>query len=188
MLNKLREKIITEAQVFGEIVKIDHFLNHQIDTQLLDEVGVDIAKEFPNATKILTIETSGIAFASSVARTLDYLPLVFAKKVESSITTGEYYLSKTYSFTKKREYSVRVDKRFISENDKVLIVDDFLANGEAASSLIDIVNQAGAEVVGIGIVVEKGFQKGRKVLEEKGHKVYSCSIIERVENGQVYMK
>jgi len=183
MLKILKDKIINEAEVIGEIVKIDHFINHQIDTFMLDQIGFDIARNFPEATKILTVETSGIAFASSVARSLNYLPMVFAKKVESGLTTGEYYMSKAYSFTKKREFNIRVDKRFISKTDKVLIVDDFLANGEACKSLIDIITQAGAEIAGIGIVVEKGFQKGRSVLEAMGQNVYSCAIIEKIENG-----
>ncbi len=188
MLKILADKITNEAQVFGNIVKIDHFINHQIDTYLLDQIGFDIARQYPESTKILTVETSGIAFASSVARSLNYLPMVFAKKSESAITQGEFYKSKAYSFTKKQEFNIRVDKRFISPEDKVLIVDDFLANGEAAKSLVDIVQQAGAKVEGIGIVVEKGFQKGRKVLETLGQKVYSCVIIEKIEDGKLTLK
>ncbi len=189
MLKILGNKILNEAQVFGEIVKIDHFINHQIDTYMLDQIGFDIARQYPEATKILTVETSGIAFASSVARSLNYLPMVFAKKVPSGLTqTGDYYTAKAYSFTKKVENTIRVDKRFISPDDKVLIVDDFLANGEAAKSLIDIVEQAGATVEGIGIVVEKGFQQGRKVLETLGQKVYSCVIIEKIEDGKLTLK
>lgn len=188
MLKILGDKIVNEAQVFGEIVKIDHFINHQIDTYLLDQIGFDIARQYPESTKILTVETSGIAFASSVARSLNYLPMVFAKKAESAITQGDFYTSKAYSFTKKQEFNIRVDKRFIQPGDRVLIVDDFLANGEAAKSLIDIVEQAGATVEGIGIVVEKGFQKGRSVLEGLGHNVYSCVIIEKIENGELTLK
>lgn len=188
MLKVLADKIIKEAKVSGQVVKIDHFLNHQIDTYMVDRIGLDIAKEYPEATKILTIETAGIVFASSVARALGHLPMVFAKKSASAITTGHYYYSEAFSFTRQIKSVIRVDQNYLNSEDKVVIVDDFLANGEACKALIDICEQAGAEVMGIGIVVEKGFQPGREVLEGLGHHVYSCTIIEKIEDGKLWIK
>lgn len=188
MLRVLADKIIKEAKVSGSIVKIDHFINHQIDTYMVDRIGLDIAKEFPDATKVLTIETAGIVFAGSVARALGHLPMVFAKKSSSALTTGHYYYADVFSFTRKTTSVIRVDQEYLNSEDKVVIIDDFLANGEACKGLISLCNQAGAEVIGIGIVVEKGFQNGRQALEEMGIPVYSCTNIEKIEDGKIWIK
>lgn len=187
-MRKLKEKIVSEAKVNGNIIKIDHFLNHQIDTLLLNEIGQEFANKFPDATKVLTLETSGIPYATSTAMNLNFIPTVYAKKIASEITSNESYMAKVYSFTKKAENIIRIDKDYLNEDDKVLIVDDFLANGEACKGLINLCDQANAEIVGIGIVVEKGFQLGRKVLESKGYIPYSLAVIKKVVGDKIIME
>ena len=189
-MQELKDVIIKDSKAIGKnILKVDSFINHQIDTKLLDEIGRYLASKFPNATKVLTIEASGIAFGVSVATHLGYVPCVFAKK-NTSKTLDEKNIYRTYveSFTHGNVNLVSVDKRFLTSEDKVVIIDDFLAEGNSALGLIDLCKQAGAEVLGVGIVVEKGFQGGRKKLEAEGIKVESAAIVEKIEDGKVFLK
>ena len=181
----IKEKVLKDGYVIGNnILKVDSFINHQVDTKLIDELGEYFSKKFTGVTKILTIETSGIAFGVGVARYYNYVPLVFAKKSKSKIVDeNNLYTTVVDSFTKGTSNVVSVDRRFLSENDEVLIVDDFMAEGNASIGLIDLCKQANAEVVGVAIVIEKGFQNGRKRLEELGIRVESAVIVDRFENG-----
>ena len=173
----------------GNILKVDSFLNHQMDIPFINELGKEFKRRFADApiTKILTIEASGIGIACLVAQHFN-VPVVFAKKAQSLNLDGEMYCTKVQSFTHKRVYDVILSKKFLSTEDHVLIIDDFLANGQAAKGLIQIIEQAGAQVEAIGIVIEKSFQDGRGLLEELGYPVVSLARLDRFENGQVVFK
>lgn len=187
LMKKLIDKIKNEAVVIdNRIVKVDHFINHMLDTKLVFEIGEEFSKVFSESTKILTIEASGIAYAVGTSFHLHNIPIVFARKSSSLITSDQTYSSKVYSFTKETESNVIVSKEFISKKDKVLIIDDFLATGNAALGLIDIAKQAGAEIVGLGIVIEKGFESGRSKIEAQNIKVHSLANIKKIENNKVY--
>ena len=174
----LEDKILNDGIILNnEIIKVDNFLNHQIDVSLINEIGKDIAKHFPMTTKVVTIETSGIAIAYATCLALNNCPLVFAKKQASKITSDTNYTAKAKSFTKGFVYEIRIDKKYLSPNDKVLIVDDFLAAGNAGVGLIELIKKSGAEIVGFACAIEKGFQKGRNEIEKLGVKVYSCANI-----------
>lgn len=183
----LKNKIEQEGIVLSDtVLKVDSFLNHQIDPNLMLEVGKEFSKRFANKgiTKVLTIESSGIA--PSVFAGLELgVPVVFARKRKSLTLINDLLTSSVHSFTKGETNEISVSNKYINENDIVLIIDDFLANGQAALGLIDIVEQANATVAGIGIVIEKGFQDGGKQLREKGYKVESLAIISSLENGKV---
>ena len=172
----------------GGILKVDNFINHQMDPILMKSMAVEFVRRFASRdiNKILTIEASGIAPAIMVGYLLE-LPVVFAKKAQSINLDGEQYATTIYSFTKQKEYPVIVGKRFLSEGDKVLIIDDFLANGCALEGLIKICEAAGAEVAGIGIAVEKGFQGGGDKLRQRGFRVESLARIAEMdcENGEI---
>ena len=179
-MQELKEKILKEGKICpNDIVKVDSFLNHQVDVKFLKKMGLEFKKRFEGVevNKILTIESSGIAIACYVAEAFD-CRLVFAKKGKSLNQSNDFYESKVFSYTRREEYPIRVSKEFLSKDDKVLIIDDFLANGSALNGLIDIVNQAGATLAGCGSVIEKGFQPGGKGLRDKGIKVESLAIIE----------
>lgn len=186
-MRELKEKIISDGIVINnEILKIDSFINHQIDVGLLNDVCEYLASHFKNITKVLTIETSGIAFAIGVAQKLNNIPVVFAKKSGSKIVDEKnIFKSKVRSFTRNIESTISVDKRFLSPEDNVLIVDDFLAEGNASLGLVDICNQSKSKVCGVAVVVEKRFQGGRQKLEEKGIKVISGASIDHFENNNV---
>lgn len=183
----LKQRILDEGRTVGEeIVKVDSFLNHQIDATLFMEMGKEFHRLFSSKkiTKILTIEASGIAIATVAA--LEFkVPVVFAKKTQSRNLDKDIYSSKVFSFTKQTTYDVMVSKRYLCADDHVVILDDFLANGKAALGLIDIVNQAGATIEGIGIVIEKGFQPGGKLLRDQGIRVESLAIVDRIKDGQI---
>lgn len=188
-MEELKRRILEEGRVIEpDILKVDSFINHQIDVGLLDNVALFFKNHFPNVTKVVTIEASGIAVGSSVARIYGNCPLVFAKKAKSVVNVDTVYQTKVFSFTKKVESMVFIDKKFLSSDDKILIVDDFLAQGAAALGLLDLCKQAKAEVVGVCVVVEKGFQKGRDRLESNGIKVISGACIKEFKNGQVILK
>lgn len=179
----LEERICRDGIVReGNILKVDNFLNHQLDIDLFEELGAEFARRFADApvTKILTIEASGIAIASITARYF-HVPVLFAKKAQSVNLDGTLYATKVESFTHKRVYDVIVSARFLTADDHVLIIDDFLANGCAALGLVDLVEQAGATIEGIGIAVEKGFQKGGQELRERGYRVESLAIVESMD-------
>ena len=180
----LKEKIRKDGVVKpGNVLKVDNFLNHQIDVALLDEIAKELKRRFGDApiTKVLTIETSGIAIACAVAREYG-VPVVFAKKSKSVNMDGEVYVAEVESYTHKKTNQVIVAKKFLNENDHVLIVDDFLANGCALQGLISIVDGAGAGVVGCGIVIEKGFQEGGHRIRNLGFHLESLAIVESMDD------
>ena len=183
----LEDKIANEGVSIGtDILKVDMFLNHQLDVNLLEEMGKEFYRLFKDcgATKIVTIESSGIAIAVFAAKYFN-LPALFAKKANHKNVGNEIYSAKCYSFTHGKEYTMNVSKKYLNSSDKVLIIDDFMAGGNACNALIDIINQAGAEVVGIGIAIEKGFQPGGKALREKGYNVRSLAIIDSMNDGEI---
>lgn len=183
----LKQRILDEGRTIGEeIVKVDSFLNHQIDARLFMAMGQEFRRRFESQkiTKLLTIEASGIAIATVAALEFN-VPVVFAKKTQSRNLDKEVYASKVYSFTKKMTYDVMVSKKYLSKDDHVLIIDDFLANGRAVLGLLDICRQAGATVEGAGIVIEKGFQEGGKILRDQGVRVESLAIVDRFIEGRI---
>ncbi len=184
----LKDKILKEGNVLpGNILKVDGFLNQQLDITLIQEIGKEFAKRFENEkiTKILTVESSGIGIACIAAQYMNNVPVVFGKKHKTSKVGDEFYATKIFSFTHNREYEVTIAKKFINEDDKILIIDDFLANGEAVHGLMDIISQAGATLVGIGIAVEKGFQGGGDALREKGIKLESLAIVDSMADNSI---
>lgn len=185
----LEERIRRDGTVkVGNVLKVDSFLNHQMDIDLFNEMGKEWARLFADrpVTKILTVEASGIGIACVAAQHF-HVPVVFAKKTQSLNIDGEVYTTKIESFTHKRVYDVIVSKKFLSPEDHVLIIDDFLANGCALEGLIEIVQKAGATVEGIGIAVEKGFQKGGDLIRSKGVRLESLAIVESMdaETGEI---
>ena len=180
----LEERIRKDGTVkAGNVLKVDSFLNHQMDIDLFNEMGKEWAHLFEDReiTKILTVEASGIGIACVAAQHF-HVPVVFAKKSQSVNIDGEVYSTKIESFTHKRVYDVIVSKKFLHPEDHILIIDDFLANGCALEGLIDIVNKAGASVEGVGIAVEKGFQKGGDLIRSKGIRVESLAIVESMDD------
>ena len=183
-MRALEEKILREGQVLqGNILKVGSFLNHQLDVDFLIEMGKEIARLFKEdkPTKILTVETSGIAVAMGAAAAM-HIPVVFAKKHKSGNLSGEMYKTVVHSYTHGTDYTVVVESRFLSADDRVLIVDDFLANGKAILGLVDIINQSGATLVGASCAIEKGFQKGGDELRAMGIKVESLAIVDSMDN------
>ena len=186
-MDALKNKIVKDGVVKSPtILKVDTFLNHQIDPKLLDRMGEHFARYFGGRgiTKILTIEASGIAIACFAALHMN-IDVIFAKKHEALNLDADIYTAKVFSHTKSKEYIIKVAKKLLTPDDKVLIIDDFLANGLAALGLIDIVEQSGAAVEGIGIAIEKAFQSGGKIIRDKGYDLYSLAIIESMEDGEV---
>ncbi|MFS0786079.1 xanthine phosphoribosyltransferase [Shouchella sp. 1P09AA] len=187
-MKQLQDAIIERGTVLSTgVLKVDQFLNHQVDTHLMTEIGFEFARLFRDekVTKVITIESSGIAPSFMCAHQLQ-TPLIFARKKKSvTMNQANVYSSRVYSFTKQEYSEVTVSKDLIKEGDRVLLIDDFLANGEAASGLINIVEQAGASVVGVGIVIEKSFQNGRKKLEERGLRIESLARIASLEQSTV---
>ena len=178
------EQIIIEDGVIkeGNILKVDNFLNHQIDVDIIRQIAFEFKRRFRGKTvnKILTIEASGIAIAALLGDLYD-VPVVFAKKGQTANSTDDKYVAQAYSFTHKKMNNVFVSRPYLTVNDKVLIVDDFLADGQASKALIDIVHQAGGEVVGIGIAIEKGQQQGGRLLREAGYQLESIAILESMD-------
>lgn len=186
----LEEKIKKDGIVLNEnVLKVDSFLNHQIDPPLMDEIGKEFAARFATegVTKIVTIESSGIAPAVFAGLHL-HVPVIFARKRKSVTLTDNLFISQVHSFTKNETNELSISKKYLNENDNVLIIDDFLANGQAALALVDMVQQAGASVSGIGIVIEKSFQPGAQKLAELGLRVESLARIASLTNGEVNFK
>ena len=182
-MNFLEERIVKDGIVKpGNVLKVDSFLNHQMDISLMDEIGREFHRRFThkNITKVLTIEASGIGIAYPVAREFG-VPLVFAKKAKSINIDGEMYVAEVESFTHKNKNQVIVSKRFLNPGDSVLIIDDFLANGCALQGLISITESAGATVAGLGIAIEKGFQIGGRVIRNLGYHVESLAIVDAMD-------
>ena len=187
----LEDRIRQEGRVYpGNILKVDGFLNHQIDVVLMDRIGEELYRVYKDCgiTKVLTIEASGIAIACSAARSFG-VPLLFAKKTQSLNLGRDLYVTKVASFTYKKDYQVIISKRYLNENDRVLIVDDFLATGNALLGLIELCKMAGASVEGIGICIEKGFQDGGKMLRDAGYSVTSLAVIESMtDDGDIVFR
>ena len=186
-MHALEQKILAEGIVLSEaVLKVDSFLNHQIDPVMMQQIGQEFARLFKDAgiTKIITIEASGIAPAVMAGLELG-VPVIFARKYQSLTLKDDLYRSKVFSFTKQTESTIAISNKHISASDKVLVIDGFLANGQAALGLADLIHQANAEVVGIGIVIEKSFQPGRELLLEKGYRVESLARVKSLANGTV---
>jgi xanthine phosphoribosyltransferase len=186
----LKERIRRDGKIKdGHIIKVDGFLNHQIDIELLCEIGREFKRLFSEEkiTKVITIEASGIAVACLTAQHFN-VPVVFAKKSESKNIDGDVYTTKVTSYTRGKEYTVILEKRFLTADDRILIIDDILATGKAQLGLLDISRQAGAEVAGIGVVIEKGFQGGGDQLRRAGYNLHSLAIIDNMENKSVVFR
>ncbi len=186
-MHALEQKILSEGIVLSDqVLKVDAFLNHQIDPVLMQQIGKEFAARFKDAgiTKIITIEASGIAPAVMAGLELG-VPVIFARKYQSLTLKDDLYRSKVFSFTKQIESTIAISNKHISSSDKALVIDDFLANGQAALGLADLIHQAKAEVAGIGIVIEKSFQPGRQLLLDKGYRVESLARVKSLENGTV---
>lgn len=184
----LKERIRKDGVAIGtEILKVDSFLNHQIDVALLNQIGGEFKRIFSdcNINKILTIEASGIPIACFAAVHFGNLPVIFAKKAMPNTMTDEFYGAEVRSFTKGTVSVARISKKYLKSSDHVLILDDFLAHGEAASGLAALVEQAGASLVGVGAVIEKQFQGGRKKLENAGIRVESLAVIKSIKDGNI---
>lgn len=182
-MNFLEERILKDGIIKeGNVLRVDSFLNHQMDVKLLDEIGEEFHRRFSDLkiTKVLTVEASGIAIAYAVARCFG-VPMVFAKKSKSINIEGDMYTAEVESFTHKNKNTVIVSKRFLNSDDRVLLVDDFLANGCALQGLISITESAGAKVEGIGIVIEKGFQHGGRTIRNLGYRLESLAIVDAMD-------
>ncbi len=189
-MDMLKQAILDRGKVIDhEILKVDSFLNHQIDVSLLNEIGKEFKERFKQEkiTKILTVEASGIAIACIAAQYFN-VPVVFAKKTESKNLDKETYESEVYSFTKGKHYNIRVSKKYLCESDRILVIDDFLANGRAAIGLKNIIEESGAKLIGLGIVIEKGFQEGGGILRKMGVNIESLAIIESMDENQINFK
>ncbi|MBB5184255.1 xanthine phosphoribosyltransferase [Faecalicoccus acidiformans] len=185
----LQEAIEQRGTIINDdILKVDSFLNHQIDCRLMKAIGQEFAAHFQdqNVTKIVTIESSGIAPAVFAGDCMD-VPVIFMKKSEPSTMLDPVY-TEAFSFTKNRKYTLCMERQFLSKNDRVLFIDDFLANGQAFLSAEDLIQQCGAHVVGVGIVIEKSFQKGRALIEEKGYDIYSLARIQAMKDNKILWK
>ena len=183
-MNFLEEKIITDGIIkAGNLLKVDNFLNHQIDIDIIRQIAYELKRRFrgENINKILTIEASGIAIATMLGHLYD-VPVVFAKKSLTTNSTDDKYMAEAYSFTHQRNNQVFVSRPYLSDTDRVLIVDDFLADGQACKALINLVHQAGGEVVGIGIAIEKGQQPGGDLLRSEGYHLESIAIIDSMDD------
>ena len=193
LLKLLEDRIVKDGIVKpGNVLKVDSFLNHQMDISLFNDMGKEFKRLFNDTpiNKILTIEASGIGIACVAAQYFDNVPVVFAKKSQTVNIDGEVYSTKIKSFTHKRVYDVILSKKYLSSKDHVLIIDDFLANGCALNGLLDIAQKAGATVEGVGIAVEKGFQRGGELIRQKGIRVESLAIIESMDadSGNIVFK
>jgi xanthine phosphoribosyltransferase len=190
-MQALKDRIRKDGLALGtEIVKVDSFLNHQIDVGFLDRLGEEMGRRFAEERidKILTVEASGIAVACACARYLGYPPVVFAKKATPGTMTGDFYGAEVMSFTKKIVSIIRISKEYLRAGENVLILDDFLAHGEAAVGLTRLVEQADARIVGVGAVIEKKFQGGARRLRERSVRVESLAVIERIEDGEIFFE
>lgn len=186
----LKQRILADGRVVGQdILKVDSFLNHQIDVKLYNKMGKEFFDHFKdeNITKILTVEASGIGIACITAQYFG-VPVVFAKKTESRNLDVDTYESEVYSYTRGKNYKIRISKRYMDKDDRILIIDDFLANGKAVIGLKSIIDSAGAHLAGVGIVIEKGFQDGGKIIRDLGINLKSLAIVQSFTDGKVNLK
>lgn len=184
----LKDKICQEGRVkAGNILKVDSFLNHQMDIGLFNEMGREFQRIFTGEgiNKILTLEASGIGLAVIIAQHFDNCPVIFAKKTKSKNLDGELFISKVTSYTRGTSVDIQVAKKYLSDGDRVLIIDDFLATGAALMGLVDIIKQSGAHLVGCGIIIEKGFQEGGALLRAQGVRVESLAIIKEFADNEI---
>lgn len=187
-MEALKNRILSDGQCIGsDIIKVDSFLNHQIDVALISEIGKEIARRFSakEINKILTIEASGISIAFATAQSMNGIPVVYAKKGSPATIVEGVYRTEVTSFTKRAVSAVTVSKKYLSKEDNILIVDDFMARGEAALGLVHLAEQAGAKVQGIAIAIEKEFQGGSEKLRQKGYEVLSLAVIASIEDGHI---
>ena len=187
-MDKLKKRIMEEGVALGsDRINVDGFINHRIDTSFMDEIGEEFARRFAGVRvdKILTVEASGIAIAVSAARYFGFCPVVFAKKAKPNTMTEGVYQAPCMSFTKQTMNEITVAKKHLSEGENILIIDDFLAHGEASKALASIVEMAGAKVAGIGIVISKDFQGGKKTLEDMGYRVETLASVAEMDNGKI---
>ena len=190
-MEALKQMILEQGKGIGsDIVKVDMFLNHRIDTKLLFAMGEAWAEEFRSEKPdlVLTVEASGIAMAVAAAHALGDLPVVFAKKSNTAVLGSETVQAGVYSFTHKTQNTIRIERRYLPEGSRVLIIDDFLADGQAVKGMMNLCEQQKAPVVGVGIAVEKGFQPGGKQLRDAGVHVKSLAIVDRIENGEIILR
>lgn len=187
----LEQRILQEGRIKpGNILKVDSFINHQMDIKLFNEMGKEFKRLFADdkITKILTLEASGIGIAAITAQYFDNCPVIFAKKTKSKNLDGELLLSKVQSYTRGTTFDIQVARRFLSPEDCVLLIDDFLATGQALLGLVDIVKQAGAQLAGCGIIIEKGFQEGGELVRKTGVRVESLAIIDSIDNNHIVFR
>ena len=190
-MEALKQMILEQGKGIGsDIVKVDMFLNHRIDTKLLFAMGEAWAEEFRDKKPdlVLTVEASGIAMAVAAAHALGDLPVVFAKKSNTAVLGSETVQAGVYSFTHKTQNTIRIERRYLPEGSRVLIIDDFLADGQAVKGMMSLCEQQKSEVIGVGIAVEKGFQPGGKQLRDAGIHVKSLAIVDRIEDGNIVLR
>lgn len=190
-MRALREAILSQGIGIGnDIVKVDMFLNHRIDTALLDKMGEAVARHFSEKQPdiVLTVEASGIALAVAAGMRLNGIPVVFAKKAQAVNQSPDMLCAPVYSFTHKQQNMIRVDRRYLPSGSRVLIVDDFLANGEAVRGMMDIVEKAGCTLTGVAVAVEKGFQPGGQALRKEGVDLLSLAIVDSIQDGRITLK
>ena len=190
-MEALKQMILEQGKGIGsDIVKVDMFLNHRIDTKLLFAMGEAWAEEFHDKKPdlVLTVEASGIAMAVAAAHALGDLPVVFAKKSNTAVLGSETVQAGVYSFTHKTQNTIRIERRYLPEGSRVLIIDDFLADGQAVKGMMSLCEQQKSEVIGVGIAVEKGFQPGGKQLRDAGIHVKSLAIVDRIEDGNIVLR
>jgi len=190
-MEALRQMILEQGQGIGaDIVKVDMFLNHRIDTKLLFAMGEAWAEEFrgDKPDLVLTVEASGIAMAVAAAHALGDLPVVFAKKSNTAVLNNETVQAQVFSYTHKTQNTIRIERRYLPEGSRVLIIDDFLADGQAVQGMMTICEKQKAVVVGVGIAVEKGFQPGGKLLRDAGIHLKSLAIVDRIEEGEIILR
>lgn len=190
-MESLKKRILKEGRAVGsDRINVDGFINHQIDVKLMEDMGEEFRRRFQGikVDKILTIEASGIAIGIAAAKAFGYPPVVFAKKAKPNTMVDDCYIHEAMSFTKGEKRQITVAKKYLSEGEQVLILDDFLAHGEAASALAAMVEEAGAKVAGIGVAVCKNQQGGKARLEEKGYKVEALALIKDIRDGEIFFE
>ena len=186
-MEELKQRILKDGHIIdNKILKVDNFINHQLDVALITKIGQEFAKLFAtvHVDRIIPVEASGIAMAFATAQAMGNIPVVFGRKKKSLLTVDDKYHVPVFSFTKEETYEVLVSKKYLPSGENVLIIDDFMATGEAALGMVELVKQAHCTVAGIGIVIEKSFQSGRARLEKAGYKVESLARIEKFANGK----
>ena len=188
-MKELKQRILQEANVGeGDIIHVDMFLNHCMDMELMERMGNELAKRFrgEKITKVVTIESSGIALACFVGRALR-APVIYAKKFQTGYIDPNVYSAETHSFSFEKSYTIRISKKYLDEDDVVLVVDDILANGQAALSLLELVSKSGAEVAGMGVAIEKKMREGGSVLRRMGVRVEALAVVERIEGDRIIL-